>query len=214
MEWGRNIIQGNTVTRVLQRILYQKHIMESFWKCYEKSKTAKNFFFFLCRGFRSFARTPYCSGICSRPRSVPPRLLRPPPLLDFFQPPLQGLDPLLQATGLVSHTGAPERADTQQHADEQERGQPGGPILRVQALVAKDEDEAGQRRAHFQQPQGSPQGGGNQVVGEGEQPVANESQEDPLGDKDHTLRRHFVDGKANCETPETHREPERRQREV
>lgn len=76
--------------------------------------------------------------------------------------------------------------------------------------VQLERDTCGQCNDLFHQLQGSPQWGGNNTVDEGQQPVANESEEDTLDAEDHNLRGHFVQ-RANCGEAET---PERTKREV
>jgi len=129
--------------------------------------------------------------------SAPPSLLRPPPPppLQLPQPHLQCLHLLLQVSRFVGLTGAPPTPHAEHHAGAHQRGQPERHGVRVHAVVTEDQAETGQSHAHFEQPQGLPQSGGDQSEDEGDQPVANESREDPLGDKDQSVWGHLADGK-------------------
>lgn len=127
-----------------------------------------------------------------------PSVFCPRPPLHLPQPSLQDLHLLLEASGLIRRAGTSPSPDVQQDADTQQDSQPDGHHLRAHAVVAQDEHKTGQSDSDFQKPQGAHQSGGNQSEGKRNQPVADESCEDPLKDEDQALWGHFVGRKADC----------------
>ena len=116
--------------------------------------------------------------------SIPSSLLCPPPPLHLSQPPLQYLYLLLQVSSFISRRRATWSADTHQHTDTHQDSHSDGCGFCVHTAIAKDESKTHQSHAHFQQPKSPPQSGGNQSEGKGEQPVANDSHKNPLGNED------------------------------
>ncbi|TNN62751.1 hypothetical protein EYF80_026977 [Liparis tanakae] len=119
-----------------------------------------------------------------------------PPSSSSASPPTpSAASPVSRLAGL---TGAPQTPHAEQHAGAHQRGQPDRHGVRAHAAVAQDEAETGQSHAHFEQPQGLAQSGGDQSEDEGDHPVANESREDPLGDKDQPVWGGFLFLTSRC----------------
>lgn len=109
--------------------------------------------------------------------------LFPSPLLDYLQPPLQGAQPVIHGTRLIRLSGEQRQQDTNQH----QAGKSNGCGVCSGFLVSHHQSKNPESQNGFHNPEDPPHHRNQQAEDHGQHPVADESQQTPLGECGHAL---------------------------